>query len=309
MSRDRNVAVLGSSGFIGTFLTRELVRSGARVTAISRSSSLEVAVGEVGGIRELIGDVATLDLNTALADADEIYYLIGRADVSSSVIDPIGDLHSHTDGLLRTLSAVSKMSTAPSLVYVSSAAVYGAQRSLPIKESAPLAPQSPYGVAKLAAEEYVRYFSRAHGVPTAVVRPFSVYGPGQRKLVIYDWIRRMQSASGPLELRGSRETTRDFCFVSDAVTAIIAAMRAASTESPVFNVCRGVEVSLGLLAELISRDIGRDWSMDRFSEESDPSAADRWMGDVSAIERLGVIPRVGLTEGLSITSRWIRNHD
>ena len=78
MSRDRNVAVLGSSGFIGTFLTRELVRSGARVTAISRSSSLEVAVGEVGGIRELIGDVATLDLNTALADADEIYYLIGR---------------------------------------------------------------------------------------------------------------------------------------------------------------------------------------------------------------------------------------
>ncbi len=103
----------------------------------------------------------------------------------------------------------------------SSAAVYGDPQRLPIRESDPTVPISPYGVGKLAAERYVAVFSQLYGITASSVRLFSVYGPRQRKQVVYDLIDRLAGDPSRLEVIGDGTQERDFAFVEDVAAAMV----------------------------------------------------------------------------------------
>lgn len=188
----KRAIVLGASGFLGSWVASELSSQDVQVTTVGRRASA------LHPNLDIEADILDLPLARLCGEADVVFHLAGSGDVPHSLDEPTTDLRANLQTTLAVLDALRRVEEPPRIVLVSSAAVYGESMNVPIAESHPLMPISPYGVSKLAAEHYVRVFHRLYGVPGLVVRPFSVYGPGQRKLVVHDLLRRMLDGEDPL---------------------------------------------------------------------------------------------------------------
>jgi UDP-glucose 4-epimerase len=189
------------------------------------------------------------------------------------------------------------------MVFVSSAAVYGDSRYQPMDEQHPLEPKSPYGVSKLAAEGYVRLYARLHGVRGLTVRPFSIYGPRQRKLVVYDLLTRLHDGERPLRMLGSPDVSRDFVFVEDAARALVVLARAAAAEGEAYNLASGRSTSLHELATSLIDVTGIEVDVE-FSGEVRAGDPLHWTGDPQRAGALGVRCDTPLEEGLRRTADW-----
>ncbi|WP_230668090.1 NAD(P)-dependent oxidoreductase [Microbacterium sp. MEC084] len=294
--------VIGSSGFLGTWLVDSLVRRGYHVTGVSRSGA--AAAGLESPHRTVTGDVATMDLDALLLSSDHVYFLAGRASVPQSVEDPCGDLDDNVRAVLRVLWRMRVLDARARLVYASSAAVYGTSRHLPMSEQHPLAPLSPYGVSKLSAELYVRLFAETNGLRAASARFFSIYGPGQRKQVVYDLSRRVAAGERPVRLLGDARVSRDFVHVRDAADAMITVAEAGDLRGEAYNIASGVETTLATLAAHILAVAGRSDAVE-FSGQVRAGDPENWQADVSALRSLGFSPTYGLEQGLAETYRWV----
>ncbi len=187
-------------------------------------------------------------------------------------------------------------------VFASSAAVYGHPDTVPIPEDAPTEPTSPYGLSKLAAEQYVRLYADLYDLSAVVLRYFNVYGPGQLdgdySAVISVFVD--QAATGdPITVEGDGSQTRDFVHIDDVVQANLLA--AASEDAGVFNVGTGESVSILELAEIVRDVIGSDSQI--VHTESRSGDIDRSRANVSKLESdLGFEPSVPLENGLETLS-------
>ena len=156
--------------------------------------------------------------------------------------------------------AVSRLPTKIPVVYASSAAVYGDATTIPIIEATERRPLSAYGADKYGCELHALVASHVHGIPTVGLRFFNVYGPRQDPSSPYSGVISIfceQLRRGaPIDIFGDGEQTRDFVFVSDVVTALLAAMRLRPAGASVFNVCTGTPTSVLKLAETIAQLAG-----------------------------------------------------
>ena len=295
--------VIGASGFWGSWLTHSLESMGVKVTGLSRTEHQGV-----GGLRApsriVRADVQDANLESALAQQDAVFYLAGRASVPASVSDPLGDLDANVRSVVRVLAEIAKSSSPMPFIYASSAAVYGTSQTSPMSESHPLGPISPYGVSKLSAEAYVRLYATQYGVPSASVRPFSIYGPGQEKQVVFDLSRRILRGDVPLHLLGSPDVSRDFIYVSDAASAIVMVAKNAPLVGEAYNIASGDETTLGWLARELLRISNSDGTPS-FSGSVRSGDPEHWRADIRAIRALGFEPKVALPEGLAATYRWV----
>lgn len=196
------------------------------------------------------------------------------------------------------------------VVYASSAAIYGVPDICPLDEDAPARPLSAYGADKLGCELHARVAGVVHGVPSLGLRFFNVYGPRQDPRSPYSGVisifcERLVRGQ-PVLLHGDGRQTRDFVFVADVVAALLAAMPAATTAAPVFNVCTGQPTSLLELVETIGRVCG----MAPRAEHAAPRAGDirHSVGSVlRARQALRLRPPVPLQQGLSAVIGWLRD--
>ncbi|GAC1361631.1 MAG: SDR family oxidoreductase [Actinomycetota bacterium] len=253
----------------------------------------------------MLGDLATLDLAPIIRQRaiDLVFHLAGNSYVPPSIDDPISDLAQNAAMTLSVLEALRHLAAPPLLVFVSSAAVYGDCQRVPMDEDHPLRPVSPYGISKLAAEQYVSLYSALHRVPSIVVRPFSLYGPGQYKQVVYDLLGRAFGGSVALEVRGSPEVARDFVFVADVAQALVGLARRAAGQGEVYNLASGQSTTLRALAETLLHVTGLALPL-RFTgkvREGDPL---RWVGGVEKSRALGVRCSTPLEDGLRQTAQW-----
>lgn len=296
--------VVGSTGFWGSWLVDRLVRAGVRVTGVGRTSR-PLPAGLAAPDELLQIDITQTDPGEYSEGFDAIFFLAGRASVPASVVDPVADLDENVRAAVGLLHHLKASRDPASFLYASSAAVYGSATTLPMPESHSLGPLSPYGVSKLAAEEYVRLYATAFGVPGASVRPFSLYGPGQDKQVVYDLSVKIAKGESPLRMLGRPDVSRDFIHVADAAAGLIAIARSAPLRGEVYNLASGTETTLGKLVALLLSVAERDTSVE-FSghvREGDPV---RWCGDASAVSSLGFELEVSLDEGLRSTFAWVQ---
>lgn len=304
--RIEKALVLGGAGFIGGYLVRELVGSGVAVISVDRDPRRRLAGT---GAQSVQADISAADpvLGQHLADAasDVIFVLIGTGFVPRSLENPIADLVSNVEPLLLVLEAARRRRAPPLVVYLSSMAVYGEARELPMNERHSTAPLSPYGVSKLAAEQYLRLYRRMYGVPGIALRLFSVFGPGQRKLVIYDLLARLMAGEDPLAISGDPDVMRDYVYVGDVARCAHRLARLAPADGEPYNICSGTGTTLQSLAEKLRSACGSSASITFTGgvRSGDPRHV---IGDPSAAAVLGARCDAELGAGLKEITTWLR---
>ena len=306
------ILITGGAGFIGSHVADAHLARGDQVLIVDDLSH---------GRRENIpagAEFVELDIrDQAVADLiidwrpDIVSHHAAQMDVRLSVADPRFDASVNVDGLLNLLEAVRKVGIRR-FVYVSSGGVvYGEPEERPTPESAPKLPESPYGVTKLAGEQYLYYYHRVHGLDYAALRYANVYGPrqdphGEAGVVAIFSTRLVDGAS--LTVYGDGEQTRDYVYVSDVVAANLCVAEAElpparALDDRAFNVGTGVETSVNQLAASLTRAAGREPRV----EYAPPRAGELRHSslDIARLRGLGWAPRVKVDDGLAETYRWI----
>jgi len=307
---ERRATVTGAAGFIGSHLVERLARLGARVTAIDRAPLLFPALETPCRERvvPVCRDLASFDWERHLRDEspEVLFHLAGTSSVVGSIESPAADFGANVVETVRLLEAARRAGHRGTIVYQSSAAVYGRPTRLPVCEGDPTRPISPYGVSKLACERYLAVYCELYGLRGVSLRAFSVYGARQRKLIVYDVMCRLGESPDDVWLAGDGEQTRDFIHVDDVVRALLIVAAKAPLSGEVYNVATGDSRSINELLECLAAVMGvKLGSIERRpARKGDP---ERWSADTSLIRSLGFAPQVPLDDGLLRTVEWYRS--
>jgi UDP-glucose 4-epimerase len=292
------VLVTGGAGFIGSHVVDALVARGDEVTVLDDLST---------GRREHVDGAASLQVHDVRVpfetDAELVFHLAAQADVVTSVARPAFDAEVNVVGTVNVLEA-ARAAGAAVVLASTGGAIYG-DVSAPAREDDELRPESPYGIAKLAAEAYLAGWHRVHGLRAVALRFANVYGPRQSSSleggVVAIFLERL-AAGEQTVVYGDGEQTRDFVHVDDVVRALLLA---AGRERGVVNVGTGVGTSVNELHRLCAATVGI--AVEPRREPPRPGDARRSVLDPELAEReLGFRAQLDLAAGLRATWESLR---
>jgi UDP-glucose 4-epimerase len=298
--RHRSVLVTGGAGFIGSHLVDRLVNEGARVRVLDNltGGTLDNLTGSRGAIDLRIDDLRdAAAVDDAIRGCEVVFHLGANASVPVSVDDRAYDFTTNTQGTFHVADAAVRHGV-HRVIYASTAAVYGPPESTPVGELHPLNPISPYGASKLAGERLLYGYARTYGFELAIVRIFNTYGPRQRRYVAYDLMMKLARDPRSLEVLGTGEQRRSYCYVSDTTAALMLAARVPAAPPVVYNVSADSTVSIRELTGMILRTLRLRDTNDRYGLPSWTGDIDVLSGDSTRLRALGWRPRVGLSTGL-----------
>ena len=301
----RRVLVTGGGGFIGSNLVRALLERGDDVRVLDNFSTGNRANLDELDVQVVEGELRSYErVHAAVRGVEVVFHLGALGSVPRSVQDPLTSSAVNVEGTLNVLLA-ARDEGIRRVVYSSSSSVYGTRRELPVPESSPPDPISPYGVAKLAAERYCISFSRVYdSFETVVLRYFNVFGPRQSPFSQYAAVIPLFVTAidegRPITIHGDGGQSRDFTYVSNVVDATMLAAEAADANSRMFNVAAGSPGSVNDVADTIGRILGKPVEKE-FQPPRPGDIRDSWADITAARETLGFEPTVGLEEGLRRT--------
>lgn len=295
--------ITGAAGFLGTALANRLVREGHAVRGLD-----DLSAGDPKGLLPEVqftrGDVNDRPkLWTQLQEVECVYHLAARVLVPESILYPREYNQVNVGGTVTLMEAMRDVGVRR-VVFISSGAIYGNQVQQPVREDATPNPRSPYAVSKLASEYYVRTIGALWGIETVCLRVFNAYGPGQHippvhAPVIPNFLRQAR-ANGSLIIHGDGNQTRDYVYLEDVVSAMVAAASAPGINQQVINVGSGQETSVRDLVRLVLEVTGGRPEV-VYNHRSD-RGPDRMTADLTlAKEKLNYQPLVSLEEGLRLT--------
>jgi UDP-glucose 4-epimerase len=241
------ILVTGGAGFIGSYLAKELLRDHKVIVFDNLFTGSEANIPK--GARFIKGDLRNLEDIEKIPKVEVVFHLAAQVSVSYSIPNPKEDEEINVRGTINLLEWC-KRNDVQKVVYISSAAVYGEPKYLPINEEHPTEPISPYGISKLAAEKYTLLYKNS-----IILRLANVYGKGGVKEgeagVIHIFAENLKN-NKPLEIFGDGTQTRDFINIRDAVKACVLALSYNGKEK-VFNIGSGKETAISELVELFKR--------------------------------------------------------
>lgn len=304
--------VTGGAGFIGSHIVDELAARGHRVTAYDdlRTGFLEFLDGRRGerNFRLVRGDVLNLKkLKTAMKGHDVVFHFAANADVRGGKADTQIDLEQNTIGTHRVLEAM-RYCGVKSIVFASSAAVYGEPDIFPTPESYAPRQTSIYGATKLAAESLIQAYGEYFGIESRSFRFVSWIGERYTHGVVFDFVKKLQRNPRALEILGDGKQRKSYLYVKDGVRGIMAALRSPRAgRKGIFNL--GHDETMGVLdvARLVCREMGL--TNVRFECTG---GARGWVGDsplvrldCRQIKRLGWRPETDIETGIRRTVRYL----
>ena len=298
------ILVTGGAGFIGSHLVRWLLQANHSVRVLDNLStgSRSMLGPAQDSVEMIVGDIRDLEaVHSAVAGVDLVFHLAAMVSVVQSVEQPLLAQSINATGSLHVLEAARKADV-PRVIQASSCAVYGNCERLPIGESEPPQPSSPYAMTKLAAEQAGQLYTRLYGLEAVALRFFNVYGPRQDPnspyaAVVPRFMATLHAQQQPT-IYGDGLQSRDFIFVEDIVRGLWAAATAPGVAGEVFNVGRGERLSIRDLVDTIGDVLGVPIEP-RFAPPRDGEIRHS-LADVSRFaERAGFRARVGLRDGLA----------
>lgn len=318
--RTRNWLVTGAAGFIGSNLVECLLRAGQKVVALDNFATghqrnldeVEQLVGD-SDLRLIRGDIRDRgDCEAAVEGAEIVLHQAALGSVPRSIAEPLATHDANTTGFINMLDTARRAGVAR-FVYAASSSTYGDEPNLPKREDRIGNPLSPYAATKLVNEIYASVYAKTYGIRATGLRYFNVFGPrqdpeGAYAAVIPKWTRAMLRGE-EVVIYGDGETSRDFCFVANAVQANIrAALAADEAQGEVYNVAVGQRTSLLQLFGLIRDGLQRR----QIHYARDPVFAEFRSGDVRHSEAdigkarrlLGYQPTHDIAQGIDEALPW-----
>ena len=319
---NKTVAVTGADGFIGSHLVEALLSRGFRVRALAQYNSFN----NWGWLEDVVrnrpeGDAALEIVTGDVRDANfcrefvkgcgTVFHLAALIAIPFSYVAPDSYVDTNVKGTLNMCQAARDVGI-DRLVVTSTSEVYGTAQYVPIPETHPRQPQSPYSATKIGADAIARSFYNAFELPVVIARPFNTYGPRQSARAIIPTIIS-QIASGMTTIKvGDLSPTRDFNFVEDTCRGFIALGDAPDVEGREINIATGTEISMADTLATIAHVMGREVNFEVDPARLRPSKSEvrRLCGDNTVITTLTEWrPQVSLEEGLARTARWFTNPD
>ncbi len=308
-----NCIVTGAAGFIGSHLCSRLLEEGFDVVGIDSFTDFYPKWMKEKNIAPLLTkkrfrffaeDLNNSDLDRFLKDTEIIFHLAAQPGVRSSWGD---DFHLYTKNNIEAtqrLLEATKKSRVKKFIFASSSSVYGMCPELPMRESSPLLPFSPYGVTKLAAEHLCHLYSKNYGVPIISLRFFTVYGPGQRPDMAFHRFFCHILERKPIHIFGDGQQTRDFTYIDDIIEANLLSLKKGKV-GEIYNIGGGNQETLKnilpLLEEISRTKISVEW---RAAQKGDVLHT---QAEITKSKRdLGFVPQTQLADGLKEEWKWIR---
>src|SRR5450755_3802485 len=309
-----NFLVTGAAGFIGSSLVRALLKTGAQVRGIDnfatgRRENLADVLSKID-FRE--ADILDLDaMHEACAGVDYVLHQAAIPSVPKSVLDPLSSNRANVDGTVNVLVA-ARDAKVKRVVYAASSSVYGDTPTLPKHEAMTPNPISPYAVAKLASEFYMASFYRCYGLETVCLRYFNIFGPWQDPTSAYSGVLakfslQMLSGEQPT-IFGDGETSRDFTYIDNAVSANLLACSAPAAECAgrVFNCATGRRITLNETFVALKPLTGYNGEVNYGPERG--GDIKHSLADITQAQKhLGYKVLVNFEDGLRRTVEWYKN--
>jgi NAD dependent epimerase/dehydratase len=314
--RGSQVVVTGAGGFIGSHLVEQLLDLGCRVTAFVRYNSrnddglLELFADSTAELNVVRGDVRDLDTITGVVDgADVVFHLAALVGIPYSYLHVGEVVGVNVMGTLNVLTAAKERGV-HRVVVASTSEVYGTAQTVPMRETHPKNPRSPYAASKVASDALASSFHAAFDLPVSIVRPFNTYGPRQSDRAIIPTIIS-QALVGEEVILGNVAPRRDFTFVTDTAAGFVKVAASDETMGQELNLGTGADISVGELAERVGQLLGKELNVRESTERvrRASSEVDRLLSDNTRVRELaGWEPSVTLDEGLRRSIDWVRDH-
>ena len=307
--------VTGGAGFIGSNLTHALAKVDLNNKVIVID---DLSTGRIENIQGLIENkkiefikssiTGLMLLQKIFRGVDFVFHQAAVASVPKSVENPITTHNVNVTGTLNVLLA-ARDNDVGKVIFSSSCAVYGnpSEHQLPLKETTPPHPLSPYAASKLMGEYYCNVFSEVYDLPTVCLRYFNVYGPRQDPnseyaAVIPTFMNRVQQGK-PLTIYGDGNQTRDFVFVDDVIQANISAVE--KNLAGTFNVAGGKDISINeLAASILEMNNGFGKNIEILYDDPQPGDIRYSFADISKIKTSGFESSCSFKEGLGKTNNY-----
>lgn len=307
--------VTGADGFIGSHLVDLLLARGYDVRALAQYNSFNnwgwLEGNDASGLEVVCGDVRDSNFcRHIVRDCDIVFHLAALIAIPYSYVAPDSYVDTNVKGTLNICQACLDTLSVRRLIVTSTSEVYGTAIEVPIKETHPRQPQSPYSATKIAADAMALSFYNAFDLPVTVARPFNTYGPRQSARAIIPTIISQIAAGASVIKVGDLTPTRDFNYVSDTARGFLALATTPGLEGKEINIATGTEISMADTLDTIARLMGREVSFQVDPERLRPSRSEvrRLCGDNTLITTLtDWRPEVTLEQGLSETIRWFLN--
>lgn len=298
-----NFLITGAAGFLGSALAEHLAHEGHQVRGLD-----DLSTGDPQALSPDVhftrGDVNDRPkLWTLLQEVDCVYHLAARVSVPESVLYPREYNAVNVGGTVSLMEAMRDVGVRR-VILASSGAVYGDQGDQPLQENAIPDPRSPYAVSKVSAEHYIRTIGKLWGMETVCLRIFNAYGPGQHlppsHPPVVPHFLRQALRGGTLVVHGDGNQTRDYVYVDDVVSAMVAAATAPGVNGLVINVGSGTETSIRELVKKVAQATGRE--VDSLFNANTSGGVSRMCADLSlAAQKLNYRPSIKLDDGLRLT--------
>ena len=312
------VLVTGADGFIGSHLVDALLEMNISVRALAHYNSfghsgwLDTFPADKRRSVEIVhGDIRDQGcVSSAMQGIHTVFHLAALIAIPYSYRAAESYIDTNVKGTLNVLEAARRLGTRR-IVHTSTSEVYGTAQQVPIPETHPLNPQSPYAASKAAADHLALSYQKSFDLPVAVVRPFNTFGPRQSaRAVIPTVITQIANGANRVQL-GALTPTRDFSYVGDTCQGFIAVAESDRTVGRVVNLGSGFEISIAETAALIAEVMGKDIVVEADPNRLRPEASEveRLFSDASLVGELtGWRPTHGGKDGFRIglekTARW-----
>jgi UDP-glucose 4-epimerase len=300
------LVVTGGAGFIGSHIAEELLRQGNDVVVLDNLAS-----GSAGNVpkkaRFAKKDIVRDDITKELEGTDAVFHFAADPDVRLSADNSVATFDNNVLGTFRVLEACRKAGV-ERFVLASTSAVYGEASVIPTPETHPCVPISNYGASKLACEAYAGSYAHSYGIKSTVMRYANVFGPGSTHGVIFDFYQKLRNDSKRLEILGNGKQEKSYLYVSDCVSATMAAFSSQKSVFEAYNAGSREKRSVDEIARFVSRSMG-------VKPEVAYTGGERgWAGDVrlmmlecSKIECTGWSAKIGFDHGAGLYLDWLRN--
>ncbi len=298
----KTVLITGVAGFIGRYVARHFSRHGWQVIGTDNSQPENAPLADLSKYLRLQLPVPEFDDLLQTHKPDALIHCAGRASVALSVSDPAPDFYSNTLLTFKILEALRLNAPTCKFIFLSSAAVYGNPSQLPIAETHPTSPISPYGFHKLQSEQLCLEFAKIYSQPTASIRIFSAYGAGLRRQVMWDICQKAISQKNII-LQGTGNESRDFVHAIDIAKTIEIICERAPMKGEIYNLGNGQEITIAELANMLLKAMKSD-TVPVFNGITVIGNPLNWQADITKLHSLGFSPSISLDKGIAVFTNW-----